>query len=338
MLSLWQNIQTSLRISIYVFAMLILTDYLNVITKGKIATFLQKKSWYQYLVASLLGATPGCIGAFLSVSLYMHGIISAGAILGSMIATTGDEAFLMLALFPIKALALFLLLFLLGIAFAFLSDRITASLKIKFAPCPLSKIHLQQECQMISFSQIWQNLKNLYWQKVICIFLIIILSYLSIVGYDQALWELFIISFLTIFSIIVILSASKHYLHDHILNHLIKKHLLRIFLWSSISLIIIEYGIKTWQLNHFINTHTYTVLLFALLFGIIPSSGPHMIFVFGYAKGIIPFSILLTSSLSQNGHAMLALLSYDFKRALFIKSLNLIIGLLIGSFFYLLLG
>jgi len=37
--------------------------------------------WRQYLLAALLGATPGCLGAFAVVSLYLHKEVSLGALL-----------------------------------------------------------------------------------------------------------------------------------------------------------------------------------------------------------------------------------------------------------------
>jgi len=69
----------------------------------------------------------------MNVSLYVHGLISFGAIVGGMIATSGDEAFVMLAQFPGTALALFGLLFWCGIVFAWISDSIIPYLGI--TPC-----------------------------------------------------------------------------------------------------------------------------------------------------------------------------------------------------------
>ena len=69
----------------------------------------------------------------MNVSLYVHGMISFGAIVGGMIATSGDEAFVMLSQFPGTALALFLLLFILGIFFAWVSDKLVPVLRI--VPC-----------------------------------------------------------------------------------------------------------------------------------------------------------------------------------------------------------
>jgi hypothetical protein len=70
--------------------------------------------------------------------------------------------------------------------------------------------------------------------------------------------------------------------------------------------------------------------------GIIPESGPHMIFVMLYAKGMIPFSILLASSIVQDSHRMLPLLSYTVKDSILIKLFNLVFGIIIGLAFYLL--
>ena len=49
-----------------------------------------------------------------------------------------------------------------------------------------------------------------------------------------------------------------------------------------------------------------------------------------YAKGLIPFSILLTSSIVQDGHGILPLLSYTVRDAAMVKLFNLGIGIGIG--------
>ncbi|MCK4348834.1 MAG: hypothetical protein KAW47_09485, partial [Thermoplasmatales archaeon] len=53
----------------------------------------------------------------------------------------------------------------------------------------------------------------------------------------------------------------------------------------------------------------FWVLLIASLIAIIPEFGPHLVFVTMFAKGLIPFSVLLASSIVQDGHGMLPLLS-----------------------------
>ncbi len=68
---------------------------------------------------------------------------------------------------------------------------------------------------------------------------------------------------------------------------------------------------------------------------VIPESGPHLVFVMLFAEGVIPFSVLFTSSFVQDGHGILPLLSYTVKDSILIKILNLIFGLGIGMILYL---
>ena len=72
-------------------------------------------------------------------------------------------------------------------------------------------------------------------------------------------------------------------------------------------------------------------MIIAALVGIIPESGPHLLFVMMFAKGLVPLSVLVTSSIVQDGHAMLPLLAQSRKYFILIKFINLIIGLFIGS-------
>lgn len=76
------------------------------------------------------------------------------------------------------------------------------------------------------------------------------------------------------------------------------------------------------------------VLLLSTFVGIIPESGPYLIFVMMYANGLIPFSVLLTSSIAQDGHGMLPLLSYTIKDSILIKVFNILFALIIGLIFY----
>ena len=103
----------TIMITIFVFVMLLLVDYINVMTKGRMKKAVKGSKTRQYTTASFLGSTPGCLGAFMNVSFYVHGLLSFGAIVGGMIATSGDEAFVMLTQFPREALILFGLLFVL---------------------------------------------------------------------------------------------------------------------------------------------------------------------------------------------------------------------------------
>jgi hypothetical protein len=53
-----------------------------------------------------------------------------------------------------------------------------------------------------------------------------------------------------------------------------------------------------------------------------------------YAQGLIPFSVLFTTSFVQDGHGMLPLLSYSIKDSVLIKLFNLVFGLGVGGVLY----
>lgn len=96
----------ALMITGFVLMMMLIIDYINVQTQGIWNRKLQQKGWLQIILSALLGAIPGCLGAFTVVSLYTHRIIGFAALVAAMIATFGDEAFVMFAMIPEKALLL----------------------------------------------------------------------------------------------------------------------------------------------------------------------------------------------------------------------------------------
>jgi hypothetical protein len=72
------------------------------------------------------------------------------------------------------------------------------------------------------------------------------------------------------------------------------------------------------------------IIIIAALIGIIPESGPHMVFVTLFAQGMIPFYVLLVNSIVQDGHSMLPLFAEDKLDFIKIKTINLVIGILAG--------
>ena len=72
------------------------------------------------------------------------------------------------------------------------------------------------------------------------------------------------------------------------------------------------------------------LLLLAAAIGIIPESGPHLVFVSLYAAGVVPLPVLLASCISQDGHASLPLLAQSRGAFLKAKLINVGIGIVIG--------
>ncbi|RKX69495.1 selenocysteine protein [candidate division WOR-3 bacterium] len=325
----------SLSITIFVFITMIIVDYINVLTRGKFSSLIRGGRIRQYTVASFLGATPGCLGSFLNVSFYVRGLLSFGAISGAMIATSGDEAFVMLAVFPGKALLLFILLFLLGIITGFLIDWVAGPLGIiPCQECRFAPLHLDDEqCRCFDLS-FWSNPTRIQFIRFFLIFLLVGVIYLLIRGGGPSGWMRVTLFFLLSFGLFLSLTVPDHYLKKHVWEHIIKEHIWRVFIWTLGALIFVHFGLEFFNLEQFIKSNLGLVIILSGIVGVIPESGPHLVFVMMYKEGIIPFSVLLTSSIVQDGHGLLPLLSYSVRDSLLIKLFNLVLGLVIGALCY----
>ena len=114
--------EESIYICFLVIVMMTLIEIFNVSSKGRIFKGLERHRFGQAVVSAGLGMLPGCFGGFAGVSLYSHRIIGFGALIAMLIATTGDEAFLMLAMFPREAVFIMLGLFVGGVTIGYIVD------------------------------------------------------------------------------------------------------------------------------------------------------------------------------------------------------------------------
>ena len=326
-------INHSVMITIFVFVMMLIIDYINVLTKGDMEKALKGGRSRQYVIVSFLGATPGCLGAFANVSLYVHGLLSFGAIVGGMIATSGDEAFVMLALFPKEAVFLFAVLFILGIIGARIADKAASLFKmVPCQECKLQKVHEEAECHCFAPEVLKKFPKLSLPRYALFFFLFSLLVGIGegIVGPQTWNWQRITLFSLLLITAFIVATVPDHYLKEHIWEHIVKKHLWQVFLWTFFALLFITFGLQYWDLEGFVRANMILIFLICALVGIIPESGPHMIFVMMFANGLIPFSILLTSSIVQDGHGMLPLFSYTIKDSVLIKLFNLLFAVVIG--------
>lgn len=333
--TLYNLILHTIMVTGFVFIMMVLIEFINVQSQGFWQKHLAENTWKQYVFAGLLGALPGCLGAYTVVALFTHRLVSFGALVTTMIATSGDEAFVMFAMFPQKALLLTALILIVGILSGYLTDKFykpQGTLKdIAHNQLPL---HQEITCKCFDKKQFLNNLRHPSIYRLLIAIIIIAL----IIGVNQRIlfgdappWIHISLLVTYAFALFVTISVPNHFLEAHIWKHIIKKHLLRIFLWvfailAAMHFLMIYIDIEAW-----ISDNMLLVLLLAVLLGIIPESGPHLIFVTLFASGSIPFSILLASSISQDGHGMLPLLAESKKGFFGVKMINIIVAFAIGS-------
>jgi hypothetical protein len=141
-----------------------------------------------------------------------------------------------------------------------------------------------------------------------------------------------------LFALFVAATVPDHFLEEHLWDHVLKRHLLQIFLWTFGALLLISFLGAFVNVEEWIQGNIFSVLLVASLLGLVPQSGPHLAFVTLYAQGILPVGVLVASSIVQDGHGTLPLLAVSRSGFVRLKSINLIVGFAIGGLILLLAG
>ena len=428
-------LRNSILITGLVVVMMMMIESLNIESKGMFFKGLRKTKTGQVIIGALLGSIPGCMGGFATVSLYTHRMLSFGALVAMMVASSGDESFIMLAMIPEQALILFAILFVLAIVVGIIVDKIYDRKHAKEChkhhhedcgvqtDCEGFELH-EHACEhdseachhTVTSSETSSNTvtsseakgrveksRHYGWKRIIMFCgLAIFIAALATgqLGHDHAGhaghnhdghshiehadhnhadhvghshtdhighshtdacaceqhhadtslrgiedaaaipshsinllnedWMNVLFAGLSILILFVLTFASDHFVEEHLWKHIICKHLPTIFAWTFGVLLVLGITLQYIDIDHWISSNTPLMILLATLVGIIPESGPHMIFVTLFATGVVPFPVLLASSISQDGHASIPLLAESKKSFLWAKLINCGVALLAG--------
>lgn len=336
-------------ISGLVVIMMMMVECLNIKTQGSFFTKLREHPVGQVIVSALLGVIPGCMGGFASVSLYAHGMFSFGALVAMMIASSGDEAFAMIAMFPGDSVKIFALLFAVAVICGLSIDLIQKKWNFHnpsdSVECHEMTIH-EEDINSQHHSDGNDGKRHFGWKRVTMI--IGVAAFITALGFgllehegDEAekvsglnlldeSWMNILFSILSVGVLAVLFFASDHFVNEHLFEHVICRHLSRIFAWTAGVLLLLGILVNFFDISSWISDNTVLMILMAAAIGIIPESGPHLIFVTLFATGVIPIPVLLASCISQDGHASLPLLAESRKDFLKAKIINFIIAVAAG--------
>ena len=418
-----------------VVVMMMMIESLNIESRGMVFKGLKKTKFGQVIVAALLGSIPGCMGGFATVSLYTHRLFSFGALVAMMIASSGDEAFVMLAMVPQEALVLFVVLFVIAVVVGVVTDFVHERAhrrhcdKHDHSECgdepDCVEGYVVHECGCDSHGSEEGHehggKRHYGWKRMVMfVGLAVFIAALGTghLGHDHGAhghsshaehsvasghgkqeirgnvshghsshaehsvasghgkqeirenvslspeatecheghmhceeghchsehdegsftidllsedWMNVLFAGLSVIVLFVLLFASDHFVEEHLWNHIVRKHLPTIFAWTFGVLLVLGVGLQYVEIDRWISDNTALMILLATVIGIIPESGPHMIFVTLFAAGVVPFPVLLASSISQDGHASIPLLAESKKSFAWAKLINCIVAL-VASF------
>ena len=325
-------------------------EYVNIHSHGKWFTRLRQNRFGQIVLGAGLGIIPGCMGGFAAVSMYSHKLLSFGALIAMMIASSGDEAFIMLAMIPKEALLLMVVLFVVANLAGLLVDRFSKPHPHHHEGCEEGyQIHEEDEKEKSDDRPTLRNMRHASAERI-ALLLGVILFIIALafgmfehnheeVAHTQLnifneYWMNLIFAVISLFVVWFIATAGEHVIKEHLWEHIIRKHFLSIFLWTFGALLIIQIGLHYFDIETLISNNIPWMILLAVLVGIIPESGPHLLFVTLFATGTVPFSVLLASSISQDGHASLPLLAESKRSFLKAKIVNALVAAAVGYLCY----
>ena len=348
-------LRNSVLITGLVIIMMLMIEYVNIHSHGKWFSRLRHNRFGQVVLGAGLGIIPGCMGGFAAVSMYSHKLLSFGALIAMMIASSGDEAFVMLAMIPKEALLLMLVLFAISILVGWLVDRFSKSNnKVQHEGCEDGyQIHDEDhhdkthQPEKASF----RNMRYASAERIALLLGVILFIAALAFGmleheheHEEAVhtqlnifdeyWMNLIFAVVSLFVVWFIATAPEHVVKEHLWEHIIRKHFLSIFLWTFGALFVIQVGLHYFDIETLISNNIPWMILLAVLVGIIPESGPHLLFVTLFATGTVPFSVLLASSISQDGHASLPLLAESKRSFLKAKIVNALVAAVCGYLCY----
>lgn len=386
-------LRNALLITGLVMVMMMMIESVNISSGGRFFSKLGRNRVGNVVLGAILGCIPGCLGGFATVSLYTHRILSFGALIAMMIASSGDEAFVMLAAFPKTALWIFAGLFVLAVACGLMVD-IFARRKDNPELCgEMQELHaedLRPEAipghehgtgtahshdTAPASPHAKARSRHFSWKRILLIlgtvaFIIALgggmlehehgdateqgIEYAhdhahecthshdhahecthahnhepSINLLDEQ-WMNVVFAILSLVIIVVLLRADDHFVDEHLWHHVIRKHLPTVFGWTFGVLLLMGVVLHFFHVEDWISDNIPLMIVLAALVGLIPESGPHLIFVTLFASGIVPLPVLVASCISQDGHASLPLLAESKTSFLGAKAINCAVALAVG--------
>ena len=381
-------LRNSILITGLVVVMMMMIESLNIESGGLFFKGLRKTKIGQVIFGAVLGSIPGCMGGFATVSLYTHRMFSFGALVAMMIASSGDEAFVMLAMIPREALVLFAILFVLAVAVGIVTDKIYDRIHARHcgkdeheecgAETDCTDGYVIHEHEPEDDKE--QGKRHFGWKRIVMfIGLAVFIAALATgrLGHDHGDhggdfstslemtegghdhghchhdhghvhgheakdsegftidllsedWMNVLFAALSVIVLFVLIFGSDHFVEGHLWNHIVKKHLPTIFAWTFGVLLVLGIALQYVDIENWISDNTVLMILLATVIGIIPESGPHLIFVTLFAAGVVPFPVLLASSISQDGHASIPLLAESKKSFAWAKLINCVVAVAAG--------
>jgi len=315
-------IDAYLQVSVFVGFTLFIFIGMDALTKFNIAYVLDKTKKMHVIMASLLGALPGCGGAIIVVTQYIQGRISFGSLVAVLTATMGDAAFLLLAAEPVTGLFIFVLGASVGALTGYIVDLIHGKSYLQGN----SKIKVEFE----KLKKTFVSKFNFFWAVIFLPGFFVGLFVAFQQDIDQILnipkgYSL-VASLGLAGAILSIFMWSLNPLSDFQCSTERTRNLLSrvvdttnfVTTWVICGFLVFEIfmHITSYDLKIFFDIWLPFLPLMAILFGFLPGCGPQIVVTTFYLNGFIPLSAEIGNAISNDGDALFPAIALAPKAAI----------------------
>ena len=311
-----------LQVSVFVGFTLFIFIGMDALTRFNISNILEKTKKFHVVMASLLGALPGCGGAIVVVTQYIQGRISFGSFVAVLTATMGDAAFLLLAAEPLTGLFIFILGAFVGTISGFIVDKIHGENYLQGN----SKLKVEFE----KIAKTFVSKFNIFWTLIFLPGFLIglfvafqqdvdqilgtpdALSITHTIGAAGAILCIFMWSLNPLSDFQCSTDRSRNLLSRVVdTTNFVTTWVICGFLTFEIFMYFTEYDLKK-----FFDIWLPFVPLIAIFFGFLPGCGPQIVVTTFYLNGFIPLSAEIGNAISNDGDALFPAIALAPKAAI----------------------
>ena len=283
----------------------------------------------QVPVATFLGLLPGCGGAVVVITSFARGKVTLGAMVGALIGTMGDAAFLLMTQEPVTYVKVIILSSIAGVLTGWTVDR--------YHPGDLytiSKIKAQKVIGEIRKRDI------LY---IVLVGPGLVIGIMQLMQKDVRAIEILGLDVVWIGVIGIILSLSIWAVSpvmaitmtgDHPFTRTAEETSF-VTVWVVVAFLIydISRAFLGLDLAAMANSAWLYIPLLAVLIGFIPGCGPQILVTTMYLQGVIPFAGLIGNAIANDGDALFPAIALTPKMAIIATLYSSVPALIIAYFF-----
>ena len=330
------------QVTVFVAATLLIYYYLvDKLPQLNLSYLSQRSATLEIIMASFMGALPGCGGAIIVVTQFTKGQASFAAVVAVLTATMGDAAFLLMAKAPTTALQIIAL----GILVGCLSGFVVRLFHTPNFCAPAGDDEHQTHTQAIPKAVV---LSRSVWKLFLAPSVVIALaiafnsdfgSYQNPITWSGAVLGLFAVCIWAISSKGMtykdITSEDEQRNEPGKLTRVLQDtHFVTAWVVASFLLYELSTALFGLDLGLWFNQFAIYAPLVAIIIGLLPGCGPQIVVTTLYLQGILPFSALAANAVANDGDALFPAIALAPKAALVATLYSAIPAFMVGYGLY----